>query len=209
MVAAEDHPLEARPPVLWLLHGERDKVLNLGDLRGLFHDHVVVVEAQRGDLSPLDRGVRRGHGDDPRFVGQQIVGLVLVAPQNLKRQDVCQLGKDLGYVLVASVGDVQNGLAVRVCREKGLRSVREIRVEGECLNNLLGAYTVSLDCVVEPGPCRFDVDRVEVAGRLGRVPVGSRSTDTGSKPVHLEEKALPVLEERLDPAMLAETPFGF
>ena len=60
-----------------------------GDLRGLFHDHVVVVKPQGGNLSPLDRGVCRGHGDNPRFVGKQIIGLVLVAPQNLKRQDVC------------------------------------------------------------------------------------------------------------------------
>ena len=53
-----------------VLHDEGDEAFGFGDLRGFFHDHVVVFEAQVRDLLPSHRRVGGCHGDDPSLLHQ-------------------------------------------------------------------------------------------------------------------------------------------
>lgn len=79
VVSAEHHTLKRHTAVLGFLHCQGYEVLNLRDLRRLFHDHIVVVKTQGRDFPPSHRGVGRSHGNDPSFVREEIICLVPVA----------------------------------------------------------------------------------------------------------------------------------
>lgn len=76
MVAYEDDTFKGHSAGDWVLKGERNEVLNFSDLGSFFHDHVIVMEAERGDFLAAHGGVCRCHGYDACFFDEEVVCFV-------------------------------------------------------------------------------------------------------------------------------------
>lgn len=120
VVAAENDALERELAVSWVLEGERDEVLDLGDLSCFLHDDVVVVETKGCNLLPSHRSMCRCHGDDAGLLHKEIVCLVARVPQDLERTDVLELCEDLLNMAVAALSNLEELLTICFGWEQGL-----------------------------------------------------------------------------------------
>lgn len=88
VITAEYHSLEGKFTVFHLLKSSGNETLDFGNLGGLLHDHIVIVEAQIRNLLTSHRRMCRGHCNHTSFFYKQVISLVSRLSQDFKRSNV-------------------------------------------------------------------------------------------------------------------------
>ena len=82
MISDQDDALQSIDAIERVLQHQRNKRLDLQDLRRLFHDYVVVLESTGDKVTAGQRCVRARHRNNPCLLGQQVPRSVLLLNWN-------------------------------------------------------------------------------------------------------------------------------
>mmetsp|Transcript_4978 Transcript_4978/g.14810 ORF Transcript_4978/g.14810 Transcript_4978/m.14810 type:complete len:588 (+) Transcript_4978:1180-2943(+) len=207
VVSNEAHALEAAAlHRVQILQKHGNDRLYFQDLGRLFHDEVVVSEAQVHKLPPCDGRVGAGHCHDSCLLQQEVVGAHAVIAQELKGAEVPKLLEDLGHVTETATGNLQVGVVILA-----LEHLRRVGVREECLEGKEFGHAGlrapsgarSGHVCLELLDAGLDVVEVEELGGLASVAHVRVDAEGGGQALDLVQECLASAQRVVDPAELA------